>query len=83
MGRRHLNDRSNLHLGIGRDGFLECDRPRRPAQIALASQRPTPDKPGGLTGSMQHLPETTLFASKRLNLFAGTNSSKSKALYRF
>jgi hypothetical protein len=44
---------------------------------------PSPDKSGGLNGSTQHLLKVLLQESRRLISFAGFNSNKTKALFRF
>jgi hypothetical protein len=44
---------------------------------------PHSDNPGGLNGSLQHLLEVLLEESTRLISFAGVDSNKNKALFRF
>src|ERR1700730_17497063 len=43
---------------------------------------PHSDNAGGLNGSLQHLRKIFLYASRRLNSLTGTNSNKTKALFR-
>jgi hypothetical protein len=43
----------------------------------------SPDESGGFNGSMQHLLKIFLYASWRVNSFAGTDANKTKALLRF
>jgi hypothetical protein len=51
--------------------------------LAKCIKKPQSDKRGGLNGSMQHLLNVFLEESRRLNSFAGINSNKTKALFRF
>jgi len=44
---------------------------------------PVSEKAGGLKGSTQHLLKVYLNKFKRLILYTGINSNKTKALYRF
>ena len=57
--------------------------PERENSGAALDARPLSEKAGGLNGSMQHLLKVFLEKSRRLISFAGMNSNKTKALFRF
>jgi hypothetical protein len=48
--------------------------------LAISAPGPHSNKPGGLNGSLQHLPKVLSWGSRRLILFAGFNFNKTKAL---
>jgi len=56
---------------------------KRGYQKLACDSKPHSEKRGGLNGSMQHLLKIFLYASRRLNSLTGTNSNKTKALFRF